>query len=656
MGDARTVCVTGHSGSGKTLLIQALMKRLGTPVELGTSGEEKERGMTIDLAVVTHQQDGKAFSLIDTPGFSEFIEEVYKGLRVAESGLLVVNGEKGVEVQTELAWNVFQKLEKPAVAFVNHMDAENASFRRCMESLRELDNFVPVELTLRGEDGGFNGYMNLITMKPRFFEGKSGTVSGALEQEANALREQLLEGLSMVDDSLMEKFLAEEDIPVADVEHALHTGMAQRVLFPVLCGSATQALGLKSLLHMLQENTPTFAESQTSSDTLSGLVFNVAEDPYLGTLSFVKLYGPIKEGEGAVLVNSGTKESIKEIYAPLGDKQQRVKAAGAGEVVIVTKLSGVALGDTLAGNAEVEALPLVDFPKPVFSRALVPASQGDEEKMTTAFREVSKHKATLEFRIDDVTHEFLLSGMGEAHLSAAVHRVKSHHKVSVTMERPHVPYMETIQKNSEAQYRHKKQSGGRGQFGEVHLRLAPLPTGYEFVNAVKGGVIPSQFMAAVEKGLQEALREGVLAGYPLDGVQATVFFGKHHPVDSSEVAFKIAASQAFKLAMHESKPALLEPIVKLTVLTPREYTGDIMSSLSGKRGRILGMGNTEGSTEKIEAEVPLAEAQEYAIELKSLTQGRATFQQAFLRYQTVSSTKLAEELLRREGKEVAAAA
>lgn len=656
MGNNRTICVAGHSGSGKTTLVAALMKILGTPVELGTSEEEKERGMTIDLAVATHKKGDDVFSLIDTPGFSEFIEELYKGLQASETGLLVLNGEKGVEVQTELAWNVFKTLKKPAVAFVNRMDLENASFSRCMESMRQLDNFVPLELPIRGDDGSFIGYLDLIKMKPKFMGGKSGELSEALQQEAAQLREQLLEGLSMVDDSLMEKFLAEEEIPVDEIETALHTGMAERVLYPVACGSATENSGMNSLLHLLQANTPAFDETHTPASSAYGLVFNVTEDPYLGTLSYTKLHGPIKEGDTVTLLESGAKESVKELHLCHGDKLQKVSAAGAGEVVVIGKLNEVRLGATLAAEAGAEALPMAEFPKPVFSRALMPATQADEEKMSTAFREVCKHKATLSFKVDDVTHEFVLSGMGEAHLSAAAERVKNRYKVSVEMNRPHVPFKETIQKNSEAMYRHKKQSGGRGQFGEVHLRLAPLPTGYEFVDEIKGGVIPGPFMPAVEKGIQEALTEGVLAGYPIDGVKVTVFFGKHHEVDSSEIAFKIAAAQAFKLAMQQANPALLEPIVKLTVLTPREYTGDIMSSLSGKRGKILGMGSVEGGIEKIEAEVPQAEAQEYAIELKSLTQGRATFQQEFLKYQVVSSPKLAEELLRREGKEVATAA
>ena len=655
MGGVRTICCAGHSGSGKTTLIKALMKLLGTPVELGTSEEEKARGATIDLAVVTHKKGDSILTLIDTPGFAEFIEEVYKGLRVSETGLLVVNGEKGVEVQTELAWQVFKSLKKPAVAFVNRMDLPNASFSKCMDSLRQQDNFVPLELPIRG-DGAFIGYMNLITMEPRFFDGKSGALGAELHEEAKMLREQLLEGLSMVDDSLMEKFLAEQPIPAADVEHALHTGMLGQVLYPVLCGSAAAALGLKQLLHILQDDTPTFDEEEQVGQAFRGLVFSVTQDPYLGTLSYTKLYGPVKEGQVAINVNTGVKETLKEISTPLGDKPQKVNAGAPGEVVVLSKLSEIALGDTLASDAQAPKLELAEFPKPIFSRALAPSTQADEEKMSIAFREVTAYKATLDFKVDEVTHEFLLVGMGEGHLNAAAERVKSRYKVSVTMKRPQMPYKETIRKTSEAQYRHKKQSGGRGQFGEVHLRVSPLPTGYEFVDEIKGAVIPNQYMPAVEKGIQEALKEGVLAGYPLDGVRVSVFYGKHHEVDSSEIAFKIAAAQAFKLAMQEANPALLEPIVKLTVLTPREYTGDIMSSLSGKRGKILGMGGTQGNVEMIEAEIPLAEAMEYAIELKSLTQGRATFQQEFLKYQVVSSAKLAEELLKREGKEVAVAA
>ncbi len=649
MANVRTVCLAGHSGSGKTELIRALMGQLGTQVELGALPEEKSRGITLDLGVATHRKGDDVFSLIDTPGYVEFLEEIYKGARVSETGLLVVNGEKGVEIGTEIAWKVFQQYEKPVVAFVNRMDAENASFSSAMEGLRELGNFVPVEVSIRDEGGAFVGYMNLLTMKPVFFSGGTGKIPESVQGEAESLREQLLEGLSMVDDTLMEKFLAEEDVSSAEIEAALHQGLLEQVLVPVLCGSAAAKQGLKSLLHMLQHNTPTFDEEASVEDAFHGLVFNVAEDPYLGTMTYVKLLGPLKEGQPFLNLNGDKKESAKEILSPLGTKAEKIPQAGPGEVIVLPKLSEVTLGDTLATAGGADRLELGNLPKPVYTRVITPATQADEEKMSTAFREITKNKATLDFRVDEVTHEMLLSGMGEVQLDAAAERVKNRFRVNIHMDRPHVPYKETIQKMNEAQYRHKKQSGGRGQFGEVHLRVEPLDAGYEFVDAIKGAVIPNQFMPAVEKGVQEAMIEGVLAGYPMDGVRVTVFYGKHHDVDSSEIAFKIAASTAFKQAVQGASPSLLEPVYKLTVWTPRAYTGDIMSSVSGKRGKIHGM-DSEGVVERIEAEVPLAEVMEYAVELKSLTQGRATFQQEFLRYQIVRSPELADELLKKEGK------
>jgi elongation factor G len=658
MGEVRTICLVGHSGSGKTALAKALIKEGGVEAALDASPEAQSRGNSVDLGLGCYQQGDARLYLIDTPGFGEFIEEVYKGLWAAETALLVINGEKGVEVQTEKSWELISDAQKPALAFVNRMDLPNASYSKVISEVRETlgKQFAPVEWVIR--DGGrWVGVIDLVEQKARYF-GKGGLsdIPAALRDEAQAGREALLEGLAEVDDQLMMRFLEEQPISPDEVRIALHTGMVQRKVVPVLCGSATTGEGVKMLLQAIQTETPSFAETHPSASGLRALVFNAAADQYLGAMAFVKvLSGSLKEGTAFFNISRKAKERVRDLLRIQGGKAEKISEAGPGDLTVLTKLEGFSLGDVFADGENASPLEFVKFPQPIFSRSLVPVSQADEEKMSTALHELTVTKATLKVGRDDVTHEMVLSGMGDVQLAVMTARLKNRYGVSVQTNRPHVPYKETIMKAAEGQYKHKKQSGGRGQFAEVHLRVEPLPrgTGFEFVDEVRGGVIPNQFIPSVEKGVMEALPEGILAKYPVSDIRAAVFYGSFHPVDSSDIAFKIAAAQAFKLALQQASPALLEPVMKLTAWTPREFTGDLMSSLSGKRGRILGM-QPDGRLERIEAEAPLAEVQDYALELKSITQGRATFQLEFLHYQPVTSPKLAEELLKREGRALSA--
>ena len=666
MGEVRTICVVGHAGAGKTALVQRLIGLSGVEVELDNSPEAQERGSSVDLGLSYYQQDDQRLYLLDTPGFGEFIEEVYKGLWAAESTLLVINGEKGVEVQTEKSWELIEEFHKPVVAFVNRMDLPNASYSKVIAEIREKlgNQFAPLEWTIR-EGDKFVGVIDLIEQKARYF-GQSGLrdIPEELRADAQAGREALLEGLAEVDDQLMMRFLEDEEISATEIRAALHEGMLRRTVVPVLCGSATANEGLRLLLKTIQTETPSFAEAQAQggeaegSDGLRALVFNVASDQYLGTMACVKLlHGSLQEGATFFNLNRRNKGRVRDIYRLQGGKAEKISQAGPGELVVLTKLENFELGDTFSDREDDSPVEFVSFPHPVFSRSLVPLSQGDEEKMSTALRELTATKTTLQVGRDEVTHETVLAGMGDVQLAVATARLKNRYGVSVQLSRPHVPYKETLMKTAKAQYKHKKQSGGRGQYGEVHLRLEPLPRdgGFEFADETKGGVIPNQFIPAVEKGVREALTEGLLGKYPLTDVRVAVFYGSYHPVDSSEIAFKIAAAQAFKLAAEQAQPVLLEPVMKLTAWTPREFTGDLMSSLSSKRGKILGM-EAEGRMERIEAEAPLAEVQDYALELKSITQGRANFQLEFLRYQPVTSLKLIEELLKREGRTLGTAA
>jgi len=632
-------------------LTEAILRIGGTSVHLDASPEAKARGSSVDLNVACHQKGDQTLYILDAPGFSEFIEETYKGLRVAETAVLVVNAEKGLEVQTERAWRLIEEFKKPALALIHRSDLPNADFAKVASELRERfqANFAPVQWPIH-PDGKFTGLVDLIEQKAIYFQGQAGPIPPELADTASAGREALLEALAEVNDQLLTHFLEEQPIPPEEIRQALKEGVQQRVVIPVLVSSTMAPKTLELFLQLMQQATPSSAEAHPTPEELLGLVFNVASDQYLGSMAFVKLYsGTLTEGGEFFNLQRGVKERVREILRPQGDKPQKVHQAGSGEVVILTKLNEFSLGDTIASQPDKPSLPWVNFPKPVFPRAVEPLTQADEEKMSTALRELVRTKATLGVWRDDVTKETIFSGLGDTQLNVMVDRLKNRYGTGVKLVRPRVPYKETVTKVAQGQYKHKKQSGGRGQYGEVHLRVEPMERGkgFEFADEVKGGVIPGQFIPAVEKGVVESLQEG-LHKYPMTDIRVTVFYGSYHEVDSSEIAFKIAASQAFKLAIQSAHPVLLEPLMKLTIHSPREFTGDIMSSLSGKRGRILGMEPEEKDFERIEAEVPLAEVQDYALELKSITQGRATFQLEFVRYQPVTSEKLTEDLLKRE--------
>jgi len=648
MGEVRNVCLVGHSGAGKTKLAEALLKRAGSEVQLDSSPEAKAHDYSVDLNIGYIELEGGLLNIIDTPGFLEFIEELYKGLGVAETALLVVNGEKGVEVGTEKAWELIQEFNRPALCFINKMDLENADLTKVLGELQtRLDErFALLQLPIL-EGGKFTGVVDLLENKAIYFDKRKGEIPAELSSQVEAEREALLEHLAEADDELMMKFLEGEELGMEKLRSTLKAAVAQRLLVPVLFGAAAAGAGVGLLADYLLSATPPF---RGEAEGPSVLVFDLAADPYLGRLTFAKVYGgTLNEGMVLTDLSQKKKERVKDIYRLRGGPAEKVNQAEPGELVALPKLEGPAIGDTLAAGEGTSPLKLADFPKPVFSRALLPSSQADEEKMSTALKELIDTKATIEVQHDEVTKETLIWGMGETHLGVFAERLKNRYGVTVKMERPLIPYKETVQRVAEGQYKHKKQTGGRGQYGEVYLRVEPLPrgSGFEFADEIKGGVIPNQFMPGVEKGVIEALEKGILAGYPVTDVRVAAYFGSAHPVDSSELAFKIAASKAFQLAVESASPVLLEPVVRLTVWAPSEFTGDIMSSLNGKRARISGM-EPEGGRDRIEATAPLAEVQSYALELKSLTQGRATFQMEFQGYQPVTSEKLAEELLKRE--------
>jgi elongation factor G len=654
VGEVRTIGLVGHTGTGKTALTNAILKIGGGKTLLDNSPEAKSRGSSVDLNIATLKKGDQILNVLDAPGYGEFVEETFKSVWTADTSVLVVHGEKGIEVQTEIAWNIIQKYDRPALILVNMMDHANANFGKVVSEMQEKfgTHVTPIEWPIV-EGGKFVGIVDVIDLTSRYFDGKTGPVPTNLQSEVKAAREILIEGLSEVDEEMLGHFIENQEITPTEIKKDMKEGLHRRTVFPVLASSALVDKSIEFLTQLILTLTPAFGDTHQSTNDFVGMIFNAASDQYLGALAFTKIMsGSLKEGADFTNINHKRAEKAKEILRASGEKPEKITEAGPGEIVLLTKLHAFTLGDTLSSKPNQEPLSLGALPTTVFPRAIEPLSDADEEKMSTALRELTSTKATLRVYRDDVTHEMILSGIGDTQLAVMVDRLKNRYGTHVRLLKPRVPYKETVTAMAKADYKHKKQSGGRGQYGEVHLRVEPLPRGqgFEFADEVKGGVIPNSFIPAVEKGIVEALPMGK-HGYPQTDLKAAVFYGSYHDVDSSEIAFKIAASQAFKMAIENAKPVLLEPVMKVTIHTPVEFTGVLMSSLSGKRSRIHGMEQEEHHWERIEAEAPLAEVQDFALELKSITQGRATFRMEFLHYQPVMSDKLTEDLLKRERKD-----
>ena len=641
MGQLRTICLVGHSGCGKTTLATALMKRAGIKEQilLDASQEEKDRGYSIDIGYGAFVKGDTTITLLDTPGGDEFIEEMYKAVPVSDVSVLVVHAEKGVEVVTERAWDLTGGAKRPTVVLINQMDRENASFEKILTALRDHfdGKFLPVQLPIC-EGGTFVGVVDLVSNQAVYFADKGKkAIPDEMAEAVGGARSSLIEEASTMDDELMMKFLEEEPISAAEVTKSLAAGVSQGELIPILCASGAEDKGLDSLTQVLTGLVGGPALDATAPTR--AIVFDLTNDPYLGRLAYARvLEGTVQEGKSVVIVGGGGKVEIRDMYTLEGTKQKRKPKAPAGSIIAIGKAEDLKLGDTVAASADAAAFELPTFPQPVYSRTIVPKSQADVEKMSEALREVSTTKATIEVERDPVTKEQILRGMGDIHLSVFIERLKNRYNVSLETHTPQIPYKETIRKKAEAKYRHKKQSGGRGQFGEVVLRIEPYDGegGYRFLDEIKGASIPGQYIPGVEKGVVEAMEEGNLAKYPVTNVSVAVFDGSYHPVDSSELAFKIAARSAFREAFDHASPTLLEPVMDVRVRVPEEYTGDIISDLNGRRGRILGM-DPAGRTTVIHAEVPLSEMMSYALDLKSRTQGRAVFQMEYAKYQAVPS-------------------
>jgi elongation factor G len=661
----RNVALVGHRGSGKTSLNEALLyqagavNRLGSVVDGTTASDsdpdEQARQMSISTSLSSFEWDDRKINLIDTPGEPSFVADALSALRVCESAIFVINAVMGVEVNTARLWQRAEELDLARMVFVNMLDRERADFFRTLESLKGAfgPHAVATEIPI-GSEHEVRGVIDLVDMKAYEYDGdgrdnaREIPIPDELRAQADEYREKLMDEVAEVSDALMERYLEGEEISHDEIVTALKEGTNHGGIFPVVCGVATKNLGTNRLLDAIVEDLPSpvkhgaldLGEVTLEPDEnkeLFAYVFKTKADQFAGRINFFRVYQGVMKPDNQVLnTRAHAKERIGTLIVPQGREQDHADAFGPGDIGAVAKLKETRAGDWLAARDEPIAMPAVKLPQPVMAFAIEPKAKGDEDKVFTSLRRLQEEDPTIDLHRDPQTGDQIVAGLSQIHVEIVVDRLKSRFGAEVTLKPPRVPYQETIRKPAKAHGRHKKQTGGRGQFGDCHIEIEPIAegTGFEFENAIKGGVIPQGFIPAVEKGCVEALQQGAIAGYPVKGVKVRVYDGSYHSVDSSEMAFKMAGSIAMKEALQQAGAVLLEPIMMVTLSVPDETVGDVIGDLNSRRGRPQGMEPAGGMTE-VKAEVPMAEMLTYAPDLRALTGGQGDYTMEFLRYEEV---------------------
>ncbi len=680
----RNICLMSHGGAGKTTLAEAMLYNTGVLDRFGkvTDGttttdydpEEIKRKTSINTALAPCEWNGDKFNIIDTPGYFDFVGGVMEGIRVADAAVILVSGKSGVSVGTEKTWKYATERKLPRIVFINKMDEDNANFYVALDQLREKfgKTIAPFQVPIK-ENEHFIGFVNVVDMQARKFDGTKVVdipIPEGLEEKIAPVREMIIESVAESSEELMEKYFEGEEFTVEEIHHALRVGVEEGTIVPVLCGSALTNTGVQVLMDAVVEYFPSpdemgnivgtkpgteeMIERKPASDaSLSALVFKTIADPYVGKLSLFRVFsGTLKADSMVYNPTTETNEKIGHLYMLRGKKQIEVDKISAGDIGAVTKLSNTNTGDTLCEQSEPIVLEGVDFPEPAISLAIVPKAKGDEEKVGAGLHKLVEEDPTLKVEHNVETHQQLISGIGEQHLDIVISKLKSKFDVSVDLIEPKVPYRETIKKKVKVEGKHKKQSGGHGQFGHVWIEFEPGETeDLDFEEKIFGGSVPKNYIPAVEKGLRDSMKKGVLAKYPVVNLKATLVDGSYHPVDSSEMAFKVAASQAYKKGLEQAKPVILEPVAHVEVIVPDDYMGDIIGDLNKRRGRISGMNPQAGGLQQVVAEVPMAEMCKYATDLRSMTQGRGSFISKLARYEEVPanvSQKIIEESQKEE--------
>ncbi|MBV9683347.1 MAG: elongation factor G, partial [Solirubrobacterales bacterium] len=635
----RNVALVGHRGSGKTSLHEALLFQAGTINRMGSvvdgatvsdaDPDEKARQMSITAAMSTFEWQERKVNLIDTPGDPSFIADALGALRVCESAIFVINGVMGVEVHASRLWQRAAELDLARLIFVNMLDRERADFFRTLDSLKSAfgPHVVATEIPI-GSEHEISGVIDLVDMKAHEYDGagrensREIPIPDELADQAQEYREKLMDEVAENSDALMERYLEGEEISHEEIVNALKDGTNHGAIFPVTCGVATRNLGTNRLLDAIVEDLPSpvkhggldmgevTLEPVEDKETFA-YVFKTRADPFAGRINMFRVYqGVVKQDSQVLNTRTHTKERIGTLLTFEGSGTGHPTEFGPGDIGAVAKLKETKAGDWLAARDEPISMPSIRLPAPVMAFAVEPKSKGDEEKVFTALRRLQEEDPTIDLHRDEQTGEQIVAGLSQVHVEVIVARLKSRFGAEVNLNPPHVPYQETIRKAAKAHGRHKKQTGGRGQFGDVHIEIEPLANddpahpGFEFVNAIKGGVVPSGFIPAVEKGVIEAMQDGVVAGYPVKGVRVRLYDGSYHTVDSSEMAFKLAGSLAMKQAMEQAAPVLLEPIMLITVSAPEDAVGDVIGDLNSRRGRPVGMEPVGAGMTEVKAEVP----------------------------------------------------
>ena len=662
----RNVALVGHRGSGKTSLHEALLYGAGSVNRLGsvTDGtavsdadeDEKARQMSISATLSSFQWQDRKVNLIDTPGDSSFIADALGALRVCEAAVFVINGVMGVEVHANRLWQRASELDLARLVFVNMLDRERADFFRVLDSLRSVfgPHVVATEIPI-GSEHELSGLIDLVDMKAYRYDGDGREncteipIPDELQAQAEDYREKLMDEVAENSDALMERYLEGEVLSHSEIVSALKDGTNHGAIFPVTCGVATRNLGTNRLLDAIVEDLPSPVKHgglQAGELTLEpeedkelfAYVFKTRADPFAGRINLFRVYqGVVKQDSQVLNTRAHVKERVGTLITFEGHETGHATEFGPGDIGAVAKLKETKAGDWLSSRDEPIEMPQVKLPAPVMAFAIEPKSKGDEDKVFTALRRLQEEDPTIDLHRDSQTGEQIVAGLSQVHVEVIVGRLRSRFGVEVNLKPPRVPYQETIRKPARAHGRHKKQTGGRGQFGDCHIEIEPLEPGggFEFINAIKGGVIPSGFIPAVEKGVLEAMQEGTVAGYPVKDVRVRLYDGSYHSVDSSEMAFKVAGSLAMKQALADAGPVLLEPIMLVTVSVPEDAVGDVIGDLNSRRGRPMGMEPAGAGMTEIKAEAPMAEMLSYAPDLRSITGGQGEYSMEFARYEEV---------------------
>lgn len=668
----RSVGIVGHGGAGKTSVVEALLFNAGAITRMGRvddgttiadfEPEEIKRKVTISAALAPCEWHDHKINFIDTPGYADFVGEVKSTLRAVDSTLVVLCAASGVEVETEKTWQYASELNLPRIAFINKMDRENADFYSVIQDMQSKfgANVLPIQLPIGAEDD-FKGLIDLVTMKTIGSQNIEEDIPEALKEKALELRQNLIEAAAESDDDLLAKYLDGEELAEDEIKLGLAKGICQARIFPVLCGAALKNTGVQQIMNAILDYIPspevsTFLGThpvskepveRKTSDGFSAFVFKTTADPFVGRLSYIRVVSGSMKPDSMIYNASKEKtERIGNLFTLRGKHQEALNVIHAGDIAVVAKLQESVTGDSLCEKDKPIIFEPITFPKPMFTMCIEAKNKGDEDKIGNALNRLMDEDKTFKVTKNLETKQLLISGLGELHTDIMAERMKRKFGVDVSLSDPKVPYRETIRGSVKIEGKHKKQSGGHGQYGHVWLQLDPLPMGanFEFVDSIFGGAVPRQYIPAVEKGVREALVGGVLGGYPMVDVKVTLYDGSYHNVDSSEMAFKIASTMALRKGALQAKPALLEPICNVSINVPDSFMGDVIADLNSKRGRIQGMEPIGQGMGTIKAQVPMSEMFRYAIDLRSITQGRGYFDLNFSHYEEVPQ-RIAEMII-----------